>query len=96
MRTVTGSSALLSGLGSDCSSRTEAPVEVACTGGGVLMRGPGGLFEILLGEVADALDLEGGVLEGTGVADRTTAVSGVADVASVFDVIDSGVADSGL
>ena len=95
-RTVTGSSALLSGLGSDRSSRTEAPFEVACTGEGVEMRDPGRLFEVLVGEVADALAREGGALEGTGVADRTAAVSVDAVVASVFDVIASGVADSGL
>jgi len=60
------------------------------------MRDPGRLFEVLVGEVADALAREGGALEGTGVADRTAAVSVDAVVASVFDVNASGVADSGL
>jgi hypothetical protein len=60
-------------------------------GGGVLLRWAGGFLEILLGKAVEAPDLEGGGLEGTGVADRTATASTVAEPATSVAVDTSGV-----
>ncbi len=86
IRTVTGSCAPLSGLDSGFSTRTEAGADATREDVGiVLMRGPGGLFEIRLGEAALVPAREGRELKGTGVVERSATISAVTGAATAVD-----------